>query len=280
MPNSEIIQWSDVVKPNGSKATRSDLIAHLTSMSELVEQLFAEQTLLEDKLTALEAEFTKPITFPDEPDMVLIEGGSFKMSHPSDSAARPARDVTLSSFYIGRYPITQAQWRAVMGSYPSEFEGDNLPVESINWHEALEFTFRLSKLTGKKYRLPTDAEWEYASKGGEFYEFPGSPHLDEVGWFKANSNGRTQPVGMKKPNKFGLYDMSGNVWNWCSDWHGTYSNDAVTNPIGAVTGTYRIIRGGGYTDARVDECRVLFRGSWTPTNRQGNVGFRVVREVI
>jgi formylglycine-generating enzyme required for sulfatase activity len=190
---------------------------------------------------------------------------------------RPVRNVTVSDFYIGKYEVTQAQWVAVMGSNPSHFYGDNLPVEEVSWDDAQEFIQALNSITGRRYRLPTEAEWEYAARGGSLsrgYMFAGSNNPDDVGWHSGNSGGRTQPVGTKMPNELGIYDMSGNVREWVSDWLGTYGSFNETNPRGPSSGTHRAGRGGSW-DVEIRRCRVSNRISGTPPYRPGLWGVRL-----
>ena len=187
-------------------------------------------------------------------DMVYVEGGTFTMGATSEQGSdaysdeSPAHSVTVSDFYIGKYEVTQAQWRAVMGSNPSKFKGDNLPVEQVSWNDIQKFITKLNTMTGKTFRLPTEAEWEYAARGGnqsKGYKYSGSNTLDNVAWYY-NSGGKTHPVGQKQPNELGLYDMSGNVWEWCQDWYGSYSSSSQTNPTGPSSGSYRVLRGGDW----------------------------------
>ena len=202
-------------------------------------------------------------------EMILVKGGTFKMGNEKETVFAdelPVHDVTLNDFYIGTYEISQQEWQNVMGYNPSHFQGDDLPVESISWYEAVNFCNKLSEKEGltpaykfgrgntviwddkaNGYRLPTEAEWEYAARGGADSKntmFSGSDDADIVGWFKANSKATTHPSGMKACNEIGLYDMSGNVWEWCWDWYGDYSSKAATNPKGPVMGTERCRRGG------------------------------------
>ena len=185
--------------------------------------------------------------------------------------------VTLSDYYIGETVVTQALWKAVMGNNPSSFKGENLPVENISWHDGKEFISKLNALTGKTFRMPTEAEWEYAARGGSKsrgYKYSGSNTLDDVAWYADNSGGETHEVGTKSPNELGLYDMSGNVWEWCSDWHGNYSSSAQTNPKGPDSGTRRAIRGGGwFSFARY--CRCSRRGYNDPDERGNGLGLRL-----
>jgi len=217
---------------------------------------------------------------PGEPEMVFVQGGTFTMGCTDLECfdwEKPKHQVTVSDFYIGKYPVTQKQWVAVMGSNPSHFKGDNLPVENVSWDDAQEFISKLNAATGKKYRLPTEAEWEYAARGGiksKGFEYSGSNRVDDVAWYGDNSGWETRPVGTKSPNELVIYDMSGNVWEWCNDWYGDYSNTAKTNPQGPSSGSYRVLRGGGWRyDAR--RCRVSIRNSSTPVNRNDEFGFRL-----
>jgi len=190
----------------------------------------------------------------------------------------PVHQVTLSDFAIGKYPVTQAQWEAVMGSNPSNFKGGNLPVENVSWDNCQEFIRKLNSKTGKTFRLPTEAEWEYAARGGNKsngYKYSGSNSIDNVAWYDGNSGSKTHTVGSKSPNELGIYDMSGNVWEWCSDWFGSYSNGSQTNPTGPSSGSYRVLRGGGWNgDAR--SCRVALRCSSSPFISLSSFGFRLI----
>ncbi len=216
--------------------------------------------------------------------MVAVAGGTFQMGawgSTLDDAydwEKPAHEVTLSDYYIGETEVTQALWEAVMGSNPSSFKGADLPVESISWDDCQTFISELNAQTGKTFRLPTEAEWEYAARGGNKsnnYCYSGSDDIDAVAWYWDNSDMRTHPVGQKSPNELGLYDMTGNVWEWCSDWFGDYSSSSQTNPTGAVSGSKRVERGGCYgNDA--EDCRVSDRGSNTPGIRTGSLGLRLV----
>ncbi|MCM1042148.1 MAG: formylglycine-generating enzyme family protein [Bacteroides sp.] len=219
--------------------------------------------------------------------MVYVEGGSFQMGATAEQVGDaeedefPVHKVTLSPYYIGKYEVTQAQWKAVMGNEnnPSEFEGENRPVENVSWSEAQHFCEELSALTGRTYRLPTEAEWEYAARGGKKskgYKYSGSPDIEEVAWYIGNSGSATHVVGMKKPNELGIYDMSGNVWEWCLDRYGSYDEDAVENPTGSASGSARVFRGGSwYNYAKY--CRVAYRRCYNPGFRGDyRLGFRVV----
>ena len=215
--------------------------------------------------------------------MIPVEGGTFTMGATSeqggdaDSNEKPAHLVKLSGYAIGETQVTQALWKAVMGSNPSYFKGDNLPVEQVSWDDCEEFIRKLNRLTGKNFRLPTEAEWEYAARGGnksQGYKYSGSNNIGAVAWFEDNSKKQTHPVATKSPNELGIYDMSGNVWERCSDRYGDYNGTSQTNPMGPVIGSSRVVRGGSwYFDARY--CRVSNRDFSTPSNRYSGLGFRL-----
>ena len=217
--------------------------------------------------------------------MRKVEGGTFYMGATSEQGSdaldneKPVHTVTLEGFYMGETEITQAQWYAVMGMNPSSFnKGDNYPVENVSWNEAVLFCEMLSQKTGRNYVLPTEAQWEYAARGGKYSKgtkYAGSNTINEVAWYTGNSNSTTHPVAQKEPNELGLYDMSGNVWEWCLDWYGSYSSSSATNPTGPSTGSYRVLRGGScYFDAVY--CRVSNRYNEGPNYRYYGYGFRVV----
>jgi formylglycine-generating enzyme required for sulfatase activity len=187
--------------------------------------------------------------------MVYVQGSTFTMGCTSEQGSdcwddeKPVHQVTLDGFYIGKYEVTQAEWEKVMGTNPSYFKGKNLPVEQVSWNDIQEFLRRLNAQTGGNYRLPTEAEWEYAAKGGnqsQEYKYSGSNNVGEVAWYTSNSSGSTHPVGQKRSNELGIYDMNGNVWEWCSDWYGGYSSNSQVNPKGPSSGSYRVIRGGSW----------------------------------
>ena len=174
--------------------------------------------------------------------------------------------------------MTQELWEAVMGSNPSNFKGAQNPVERVSWNDCQEFVSRLNSLTGRTFRLPTEAEWEYAARGGNksrHYKYSGSDNIDEVAWYRDNSGSKTHAVGTKSPNELGIYDMSGNVWEWCSDWYGGYSASAQTNPQGPSSGSYRVLRGGSWINY-AGNCRVSIRSYDDPGNSNINFGLRLV----
>ena len=216
--------------------------------------------------------------------MIKVEGGTFSMGATSEQSSdafdyeKPVHSVTLSDYYIGETEVTQELWEAVMGSNPSYFEGDNQrPVENVSWNDCQKFIKKLNRLTGKEFRLPTEAEWEYAARGGKYsrgYKYSGSNNADEVAWYSYNSRDETHPVKTKKANELGLYDMSGNVWEWCNDWWGCYQSNSQTNPTGPSKGEYRVLRGGSW--GNFDWCvRVSFRYFNSPGTRNDNYGLRL-----
>ena len=189
-------------------------------------------------------------------DMIRVEAGTFtmgattEMKDPWDDE-KPTHQVTLTNdYYIGKYEVTQALWKAVMGKNPSNFKGDNLPVEEVSWNDCQKFISKLNSITGKTFRLPTEAEWEYAARGGKKsrgYQYSGSNNLSDVAWYTDNSGSKTHTVGSKQANELGIYDMSGNVYEWCQDWKGSYSSSSQVNPTGDNSGSIRVNRGGSWT---------------------------------
>lgn len=220
-------------------------------------------------------------------EMVYVGGGVFTMgSNDSKGVAnqyestRPEHEVTVGAFYIGRFEVTQALWTAVMGENPSFFRGSgNLPVENITWTQAQEFCMLLSQQTGRRFRLPTEAEWEFAARAGGSFPFAGCNRnlLDSCAWYCVNSESRTHEVGTRVPNAFGLYDMSGNVAEWCGDWMGTYTEVRQSDPHGPQTGDSRIVRGGHYYSTS-SSCAVFDRGWYVPTGKTEYYGLRLVME--
>jgi formylglycine-generating enzyme required for sulfatase activity len=210
--------------------------------------------------------------------MIFVDGGTFAMG--SNDGEYYEHNVTLDSYYIGETEITQAQWRAIMGSNPSSYTGNNRPVENVSWNDAQEFCKKLSALTGKKYVLPTEAQWEYAARGGnksKGYTYSGSNNIDEVAKYGSSSGGHSN-VKSKKPNELGIYDMSGNVWEWCSDWYNYsyYSSSPQTNPQGPSSGSRRVLRGGSWDSSLTRFCCVAFRNNPYPSDRYSKYGFRIV----
>lgn len=217
--------------------------------------------------------------------MVYVEGGKFTMGATNDQDNNcftdeyPGHDVTISSFKIGETEVTQELWQAVMGSNPSYFKGPRLPVEKVSWEDCQNFIKKLNTLTGRNFRLPTEAEWEYAARGGkksDDYLFSGSGSINDVAWFSANSGTRTHDVATSRSNGLGLYDMSGNVNEWCQDWYDSsfYSERVSSDPKGPSSGTRRVVRGGSW---QISDryCRVLYRHSRKPTDSNFGLGLRL-----
>ena len=220
-----------------------------------------------------------------EPEMIFVQGGTFQMgSNNNYDNEKPIHSVTVGNFYMGKYEVTQKQWRDIMGSDPLElnFKGCNdCPVEGVSWNDIQEYLQKLIKKTGKKYRLPTEAEWEYAARGGnqaKDFKYSGSNTVGDVAWYFLNSDNKTHQVGKKQANELGFFDMSGNVYEWCSDWYNKeyYRNSPSRNPKGSTTGNYRVIRGGSLINYDF-VCRVAYRNNINPANRNINVGFRIAR---
>ncbi len=251
--------------------------------------------------------------------MIAVQGGTFQMgSNSGDGDEKPVHEVRLNNFSIGQTEVTQELWEAVMGTNPSRFKGNSLPVECVSWNDCQTFIQKLNQLTGKQFRLPTEAEWEFAARGGTTTSLyngqdiiisgkNNSPNLDPLAWYGGNcgrnyttsegcdvsngydisgwserqypdTKGGTHPVGKKEPNAFGLYDMLGNVWEWCQDWYGSdyYSSSVVNNPTGPTSGSYRVYRGGSWF-GNATYCRVSHRSGITPTNTFSYLGFRLAQ---
>ena len=217
-------------------------------------------------------------------EMVRVEAGTFIMGAIQEIEEpnyweKPAHQVTLTNnFYIGKYEVTQTLWKAVMGKRPSYFKGDNLPVEQVSWDDCQEFISKLNSITGKTFRLPTEAEWEYAARGGNKsigYLYSGSNNLSDVAWYDGNSGNSTHAVGSKQGNELGIYDMAGNVYEWCQDWYEDYSGSLQVNPTGATSGSFHVFRGGSwYSNAWF--CRSSCRDYYAPDNRIYGLGLRLV----
>jgi formylglycine-generating enzyme required for sulfatase activity len=213
--------------------------------------------------------------------MVAIKGGTFRMgSYEGRSVEKPVHSVDIDGFYLCDVEVTQALFKSVMEYNVSKNIGDELPVERVKWNEAIEFIQKLNVITGKKYRLPTEAEWEYAAStdpSGFKNNWSGTnleKKLGDYAWYDANSDGKTHPVKQKNANGWGLFDMTGNVWEWCSDWFGEYTNNSHNNPTGPSSGTTRVNRGGGCDDD-APYSRVSNRDDYNPDENIPNVGFRI-----
>jgi formylglycine-generating enzyme required for sulfatase activity len=228
----------------------------------------------------------------DMPEMVLVEGGTFTMGNSAKTAEdeeKPAHKVTVKNFYISKYEVTVAQYKAfctatkrAMPPAPNWGWNEKHPIVNVTWNDAVAYCEWLSKKTGKKYRLPTEAEWEFAARGGKKsknLKYAGSANIDEVAWYDKNSNKQTQPVGTKNPNELGLYDMTGNVWEWCSDWflHDYYMKSPVENPQGPAKGNLRVQRSGSWINYFEDN-RITIRNANLPTEKDGFFGFRVAMD--
>jgi formylglycine-generating enzyme required for sulfatase activity len=214
--------------------------------------------------------------------MVNLPGSEFTMGSNEYPDEAPPHQVKVSPFAISKYEITQAQWKALMGGNPSNFNGDdNCPVERVSWNQAQEFIKRLwDKTRNQTYRLPTEAEWEYAARAGSKgkYSFGDDPNrLNDYAWFERNSGGKTHPVGRRLPNAWGLFDMHGNVVEWCQDWYDEnyYKQSPRENPQGPLSGEGRVLRGGSWKLSAID-CRATGRGNDPPDDRYDDIGFRVV----
>ncbi len=230
--------------------------------------------------------------------MVYVQGGTFFMGATAEQGAEayknelPVHSVTLSDYYIGQTEVTQQLWKAVMGVYLYEQHnianakepicelgiGPNSPMYYISWYDCQEFIHKLNQLTGKHFSLPTEAQWEFAARGGNKscgYKYSGSNSVSEVAWWHNNSDSIAHTVAKKRPNELGIYDMSGNVWEWCSDWYGDYSSDDQINPQGVASGSYRILRRGCWFDD-AKHCRVSRRCGDRPDSRGKPFGMRLV----
>lgn len=219
-------------------------------------------------------------------NFVFVKGGCYRMGDTLGngySSEKPVHEACVNDLYIGKYVVTQGQWQAVMGNNPSYFKncGDNCPVEQVSWTDAQEFISKLNSRSGKaKYRLPTEAEWEYAARsGGKKEKYSGGDDIDKVAWYSGNSGGKTHPVGTKAANKLGIYDMSGNVWEWVKDWYDEryYAKSPRNNPQGPGSAQHHVLRGGGLSgDASVT--RASARHGHAPDDRSKDNGFRLVRQ--
>ena len=245
------------------------------------------------RVTAVKGSSNQTFTVGGVPfTMIFVEGGTFTMGCTSEQgddcwdSEKPVHKVTLSNYYIGETEVTQALWKAVMGTesthsggWTTEYgRGDNYPAYRVSYDDVKTFISRLNQKTGRTFRMPTEAEWEYAARGGKKsrgYKYSGSNTIGDVAWYTDNSGSKTHPVKQKQANELGIYDMSGNVYEWCSDWYGGYSSSSQSNPIGPDKGSYRVIRG-GYWGIRARNCRVSYRNYSAPSYRLNFLGFRLV----
>ena len=252
-----------------------------TQQSTVSQPIVAQQPVAQIPLTNSD-NISIPVKDGISIDMVRVEAGTFtmgatpEMKNPHDWD-KPTHQVTLTNdYYIGKYEVTQALWKVVMDNNPSNFKGDNLPVEIVSWNDCQEFISKLNRLTGKTFRLPTEAEWEYAARGGKKsrgYQYSGSNNISDVAWYTSNSGSKTHAVGSKQANELGIYDMSGNVYEWCQDWFGSYSSSSQVNPTGANSGSGRVFRGGSWISA-AGCCRSRY--NYAPVDRSSYLGFRLV----
>lgn len=217
-----------------------------------------------------------------EPTMVFVEGGEFQMGYNSDEEEyKPAHTVVLSSFYISKFEITEQEWELIMSDSLGDIMNKTCQIcypQSCSYNQANKLIEKLNFITGKKYRMPTEAEWEFAARGGKLskgYYYSGSYNMKTSGWYSENANGGRNPVGLKIPNELGIYDMSGNLQEWCLDWYSKYDIQKLTNPKGLVEGTHKILRGGAY-NSYIDNCRVFSRSYEKPDVFSYNYGLRLV----
>lgn len=277
--------WKWIV---GGAAAVALVVGGIAAIPHLTDNGLAhsEKDSIDSSIAATEASYTNNVlTVGDVTyEMVPVEGGTFTMGATSEQGSdaesdeRPTHNVTLSNYSIGKTEVTQELWEAVMGSNPSEFKGANKPVENVSWNDCQTFIGKLNNLTGKQFRLPTEAEWEYSARGGQKsqgYKYSGSNSLGDVAWYNNNSGSSIHDVATKRPNELGLYDMSGNVREWCSDWYGDYSSNSQTNPEGPTSGQYRVSRGGCWgINAWI--CRSSSRSGNEPDRRGFHLGLRLV----
>lgn len=282
---ADCVEDDEFVMPDVDKLYKVDLLSKKqereTAEREEIERQEQEKLGRERREREARGEFeVKGVQFK----MVKVEGGTFMMGATEEQRTdafdreKPAHQVTLSDYYIGETVVTQELWKAVMGNNPSYWEGDDLPIEMVSWEDAQKFIEKLNRETGREFRLPTEAEWEYAARGGkksQGYKYSGSDNLDEVAWYVGNSESRTHPVKEKKANELGLYDMSGNVWEWCQDRYGNYTRESQTNPQGPPWGVDRVCRGGSWS-LYAEGCRVSIRELNSSIIRYKTLGFRLV----
>ena len=262
----------------------NDAVQSISSTSPSLSTIITSDNSSCTSVTSEASEISVPVKNGITIDMVKVEAGTFMMGATSEmenpySWEKPVHQVTLTNdYYMGKYEVTQSLWQAVMGSNPSNFKGDNLPVERVSWNDSQEFINKLNSMTGRKFRLPSEAEWEYAARGGKKsrgYQYSGSSNISDVAWYDENSGSKTYPVGTKQANELGIYDMTGNVGEWCQDRYGSYVSSSQKNPTGVVSGSLRVFRGGGwYFSAKC--CRSSFRFGVTPGRRNNYLGFRLV----
>ena len=265
----------------------SNIQITLTKEATAIQSTVSQPTVAQQPVVQAPIANSDNITIPVKDgisiDMVRVEAGTFtmgataEMKYPYDNE-KPTHRVTLTNdYYIGKYEVTQALWQAVMGNNPSYFKGDNLPVEQVSWDDCQEFISKLNGITGRTFRLPTEAEWEYAARGGKKskgYRFSGSKDPYEVAWYISNSENKSHPIGSRQANELNIYDMSGNVSEWCQDTYSKYEKTSQINPIGASNELNRVIRGGSWI-ANSWHCHSSDRGAQSPDWSHSSLGFRL-----
>ncbi len=283
-----ILMTSFTVSAQNSKDVNGDGMVNVTDVVDVINYILKPS---EDPNPSANQTFTvNGVSF----EMVKVEGGPFTMGATAEQGSdayddeKPTHQVTLSSYYIGKTEVTQKLWEAVMGKSVSQIAcenvwytygvGSNYPMYYISWHDCQEFVTKLNELTGKNFRLPTEAEWEYAARGGnksQGYKYSGSNTIDDVAWYTSNSGITTHPVATKAPNELGIYDMSGSVFEWCSDRYGNYSSSAQTNPTGPDSGWPLRVHRGGCWGSYARDCRVSRRLYIGPAHRDYFLGLRL-----
>ena len=252
-----------------------------------MKKIYTITTLLALWLNAMaqDVNLRSPLLQELDDNMVLVDGGTFTMGasqnqlKEAESDEKTCHQVTVDAFYICKYEVTQDLWTYVMGKNPSHFRGARLPVEDITWNDCQKFIAKLNELTGETYRLPSEAEWEFAARGGNLskgYKYAGSNTINDVAWYNANSGNSTHTVGGKMPNELGIYDMSGNVYEWCQDWKAPYSHQHEVNPQGAEEGSCRVNRGGRWGGS-ARACRTSDRSMSSPHYHFYHLGMRLAR---
>ena len=279
-----VLDCSSSLQSNGDKFT--EMKKHVKSFIETLAQALSENEEgggsapgAGDSTSESKVYTVNGVSFK----MISVEGGMFTMGATAEQESdayeneKPTHPVRLSSYAIGETEVTQELWEAVMGTNPSHFSGNQLPVEYVSWDDCQTFITKLNQLTGAKFRLPTEAEWEFAARGGKKslgYKYAGSNTIGDVAWYDGNSSGTSHAVAQKQPNELGLYDMSGNISEWCQDWYGSYSSAAQTDPTGPTTGAHRVVRGGDYFyNARISH--VSGRYELAPHKPSTNLGLRL-----
>jgi formylglycine-generating enzyme required for sulfatase activity len=276
-----IPNWLVEIVMRGLKKTKADRIQNVNEFLTLLKNVYSPTNIERPETTKVELVYPSKILPSHYSEMIEIEGGWFEMGgNEGEINEKPVHKVYVDGFYISKFEVTQKQWRDITGNNPGAFQKcDDCPVDNVSWNDVQKFLNKLNSKTRRNYRLPTEAEWEFAARGGNKsrdFRFSGSNNVDEVAWYDNNSGSKTHPVGQKKPNELGIYDMSGNVWEWCSDRYDReyYNKSSEKNPQGPTGGRFYVLRGG--SAASVDNyCRVAVR-SWSDPDFRDNYGFRLV----